>query len=102
MDHLSFFPFHKRHIKFLNNGAEWNGVVVDSIPYNKKEFCIQYVFISTQKMTAWKVAEKNRELVIMKEYYSPLANFAILPEVTIRLRAFITASFRFTSVVKSA
>ncbi|MBK9285868.1 MAG: hypothetical protein IPM51_16355 [Sphingobacteriaceae bacterium] len=61
MDHVSFFPFHNRHIRFLYDGQEMQGVVVDSIPYNEKAFSTQYVYIATRNMRAWKDAEKIQD-----------------------------------------
>jgi len=66
MDHASFFPFHNRHIKFLYDGQERQGVVVDSIPYGKKEFSTQYIYIPTTNMIAWKDAERRGDKAAMK------------------------------------
>lgn len=62
MDHFSFFPFHNRHIKFYYEGIEMQGVVIDSIPYNEKEFSTQYVYIPTVSMMEWKEAENNHDI----------------------------------------
>lgn len=66
MDHLSFFPFHNRHIKFFYDGHEMYGVVIDSIPYNEKSFSTQYVYIPSNKLREWKEAEDNHDKTRMK------------------------------------
>ena len=66
MDHLSFFPFHNRHIKFLYDGVPKKGVVIDSIPYDKKKFSTEYIYISTKNMRAWKDAEKTHDKSAMQ------------------------------------
>lgn len=66
MDHLTFLPFHNRHIKFFYEGEHRDGVVVDSIPHENKEFSNQYAFISHEKMIPWKAAEKIQDITTMK------------------------------------
>jgi hypothetical protein len=66
MDPVSFFPFHNRHIRFSYKGQIMSGVIVDSIPYDEKDFGSQYVYIPTNKMIDWKNAEAINDEVTMK------------------------------------
>lgn len=66
MDHLSFFPYHNRHIKFLYDESLFEGVVIDSIPYNEKDFSTQYAFVSIELMQEWKNAEKRIDKSAMR------------------------------------
>jgi hypothetical protein len=65
MTHLEFMPFHNKHIRFrLYNGTGKQGVVLDTIPYNKKDFATQYVFIPSDKLNEWKQADRERKNAI--------------------------------------
>ena len=66
MDQLSFFKYNNRHIKFEYKGESRAGVVVDSIPYDEKEFPTQYIYIATKDMIDWKDAERRRDKMKMK------------------------------------
>jgi hypothetical protein len=66
MEILSFFPFHNRHIKFLYNNEEKEGVVIDSIPYKSKKRSTEFIYIPTKNMKEWKDAENRKDKSTMK------------------------------------
>lgn len=66
MDQLSFFKYHNRHIRFEYEGQQLQGVVVDSIPYDEKQYSTEYAFIPTNRMRAWKDAEDERDEQAMR------------------------------------
>ncbi len=68
MDQLNFFKYHNRYISFEYKGERLQGVIVDSIPYDKKKFPTEYVFIQTNNMRAWKNAEKERNEDAMRRF----------------------------------
>ncbi|HSZ25382.1 MAG TPA: hypothetical protein VK766_06690, partial [Cytophagaceae bacterium] len=72
MDHLSFFPFHNKFIRFSYNGQEMQGVVIDYIPYNKKEFSTQYIFIEKKDMKLWKEASEKHDKTVMEALESKI------------------------------
>ena len=69
MNHISFLPYHNRHISFqFKEGVrivELSGVVVDTLKYNEKKSPTEYVFIPTKSMVEWHEAhnkgDKKRE-----------------------------------------
>lgn len=66
MNHQEFIKYHNRHIEFTYKGKNLSGVVLDLIPYNKKENRTDYVFIPTRNLKEWKTANKHERIALQE------------------------------------
>lgn len=67
MTRIEFSPFHNRHIKFKLRGAEKRGVVLDMLDYSQKKRDTEYIFIPTNNMNEWKLADRDGNIQKKKE-----------------------------------
>jgi hypothetical protein len=74
MNEIDFFPYHNRHIVFrLRNGQELSGVLVDPMDSHETgKLRTIYKYIPTNKMVAWKKAEQQGNVQIMKSLESEI------------------------------
>lgn len=56
MNHVSFFKYHNRLIKFKYDDQWIEGVVIDDIPYSEKRRSTDYVFIHRDDIQEWREA----------------------------------------------
>lgn len=64
MDHVSFMPYHNRHIVFEypdNTGfyETLSGVVLDLLEYNEKRTPTEYIFIPSNNLIEWQQADAS-------------------------------------------
>lgn len=63
MNHVDFVRYHNRHISFILDptGEKKQGVLLDIIPYDKKESETEYIFVASNELKAWQMADKLRD-----------------------------------------